>query len=144
MERVSKTAARINHYISEINAAYHEYALKMGLTDSEAMILYTVSTVGDGCLLRDIVKLSGINKQTINSALRKMEQSGYVRLQEYNGRQKSVHLTEAGKALAERTVAEEIAIENEIYAEWTQAEQDLFVSLMQRYCEAFRQKAKLV
>lgn len=142
MERVGLTATRINHFISEINAAYHEYALKMGLTDSEAMILYTVCYYGDSCLLRDIVKLSGINKQTINSALRKMEKNGFVILREYNGRNKSVHLTESGKALAERTVAKEIQIENEIYQEWTQAEQDLFVALMQRYSDAFKRKTE--
>ena len=140
MERVGLTATRINHLISETNAAYHEFAMKMGLTDSESMILYTICYFGESCLLSDIVSLSGINKQTINSALRKMEKNGQIVLQDYNGRKKTVHLTEAGKTLAEQTVAKIIQFENEIYQGWTREEQEVFVLLTQRYLEEFKNK----
>ena len=33
---------RFNHLISEIDAVYHEAALKLGLSDSAMLILYTV------------------------------------------------------------------------------------------------------
>ena len=144
MEQISSTVARINHLFSEINAAYHEFAVKKGLTDSESMILYTICYFGESCLLSDIINLSGINKQTINSALRKMEKNGHIISKDYNGRKKTVHLTESGKALAEQTVVKMIQIENEIYQGWTQEEQEMLVSLTQRYLEEFKSKTDTV
>ena len=133
---------RFNHLTTEIDAAYHEAALKFGLSDSAMLILYTICSNGKECLLNDITRLSGISKQTVNSALRKLESNGIVQLEVYGGRMKKICLTDKGIRLTNDTVLNIIKAENEIFASWTNKERELYLELTQRYLDAFRNKVK--
>ena len=75
----SKEMRRFNYLIVETDAVYHEAALKLGLSDSALQILYTVCDYdgGDACPLQEISRRTGISKQTINSAIRKLEKEPY-------------------------------------------------------------------
>lgn len=134
--------ARFNHLNAEIDAAYHDAALKLGLSDSAMLILYTICSNGDSCLLSDITRLSGVSKQTINSALRKLESQEIVYLEAAGGHKKKVCLTDQGKVLTEQTVQRIIAMENEIFGSWEPQEWALYVELTQRYLTAFKEKVK--
>ena len=79
---------RFNLLLSEIDSAYHDAALKLGLTDSAMLILYTVCSQDGACPLSDITHTSGVSKQTINSALRKLEAEGIVYLETLGARKK--------------------------------------------------------
>lgn len=131
---------RFNYLVCEIDAAYHEAALKIGLSDSAALILYTICNYGDKCLLNDIIRLSGISKQTANSALRKLEAEKILYLESSGGRTKMVCLTDRGKALVQNTVLHIIEIENEIFGSWTEEERRAYLELTQRYLSSFRKK----
>lgn len=67
---------RFNLLQSEIDTAYHDAALKLGRSDSAMLVLYTLCSGGGECMLGDIT--SGASKQTINSALRKLESEGII------------------------------------------------------------------
>ena len=71
-----------NQILGNINAAYHEVCVKLGISDSEFDILYILCDLGDGCNQSAIYKNSGLGKTTINSAIKKMEKKGYITLQE--------------------------------------------------------------
>lgn len=129
---------RFNYLASEIDAAYHEAALRLGLSDSAMLILYTVCNQGERCPLSDIARLSGASKQTINSALRKLEGEGILYLESLGGRKKLVCLTQRGKALAEDTVLRLVKLENGIFGSWTEPEQETYLELTQRYLTAFK------
>ena len=58
------------------------------------------------------------------------------------GRKKTVCLTESGKALAERTVARLIEVENDIFAAWTQEDREQYLALTQRYLNDFKEKTR--
>lgn len=131
---------RFNYISNEICALFHEAALKMKLSDSEMMILYGICNDGDSCLLSDIYKSSGISKQTINSAVRKLEKEDIVYLEKANGRSKRIFLTEKGKLEMKRKVLRIIEMENEIFGSWTKEEQELYVGLTQQFEVAFREK----
>ena len=70
----------------EINALYHEAAVKMGISDSIQNILYVLCEKGGKCLQSEISKLTGISRQTINSAIRKLEKEEIVYLEQGKGR----------------------------------------------------------
>ena len=142
MESMYTDLKRFNCLTAEIDAVYHDAALRLGLSDSALMILYTVCTYGESCLLHDITRLSGVSKQTIHSALHKLADEGIVYLEPVSGRKKRVCLTETGKAFAEQTVLPVIEIENEIFGGWTEAEREMYIGLTQRYLSAFREKVK--
>lgn len=140
MITIHQEMKRFNHLTSEINAAYHDAALKLGISDSALQILYTVCSSGGLCLISDICRLSGISKQTINSALRKLEKEDIVYLKPYKGRTKSVHLTKNGKALAEQTAMKIIEIENRIFEVWSMERIHLYLSLTQEYLDLFQKE----
>lgn len=131
---------RFNLLMSEIDAAYHDAALKLGMSDSVMLILYTVCSCDGECLLSDIT--SGASKQTINSALRKLEAEGIVYLEVFEGRKKKVYITEKGRQLAKDTVLKIIEIENKIFDSWSGDEKSIYIDLTQRYLAGFKEKVK--
>lgn len=137
---VNEQMQRFNLLTSEIDTAYHDAALKLGMSDSAMLVLYTLCSGGGECMLGDIT--SGASKQTINSALRKLESEGIVYLEAFEGRKKKVYLTEKGRQLARDTVLRVIDIENEIFASWSDEEKRVYVDLTQRYLADFKEKVK--
>ena len=132
----------INLLHSEIGNVFHEMSMQLGLSDSVSSILYTICNFGDSCLLGDIVSMTGIPKQTVNSALRKMEGEGILRVETADRRRKRVVLTENGKVLARQTVGLMIRMENEIFTSWQEEELALYVALTRRYLDQLKEKAK--
>lgn len=131
---------RINYLGAEMDALYHQASLRLGVSDSVMRALYTVYDNGGTCLLSDIYKQSGISKQTVNSAIRKLESEEILYLEQENGRGKRVHLTEKGKDYVEKNVARLYAAECEIFASWTEEEIDSYICFMEKYNEMFRQQ----
>ena len=77
---VSEKLHRINNLLAETDAVYHQASLRLGIADSTMRILYTILDNGERCLLSDVYKQSGISKQTVNSALRKLESAEIIRV----------------------------------------------------------------
>lgn len=137
---ISTQMKHFNLLVSEIDAAYHEAAFKLGMSDSVMLILYTICESGGECLLSDIT--SGVSKQTINSALRKLEADDVVYSEVFEGRKKKIYLTEKGRQLVKDTVLHIIKIENEIFNSWSDEEKNIYIELTQRYLTSFKEKIK--
>lgn len=133
---------RLNYLTSEIDSAYHEAALKLGLSDSSIMILYTLCEHGGECLLSDITHISGVSRQTVNSSLRKLEQSGTVITSAVDGKLKKVCLTNSGRAMAEKTAGRIIEIENKIFSLWPKQDIETYLELSQRYLTMLKDQVK--
>ena len=133
---------RFNYLVSELDNCFHEIAVQQGLTDSASKILYTLLDSNGSCPLSQILRSTGIPKQTANSALRKLEAEGTLCLQQDSGRKKSVCLTENGWRLAEMTVGQVQRMENEILESWSEAERQLYLDLTQRYLNQLKAKSK--
>lgn len=91
-------SARKYAYLSaEITSLYHEAAVKIGVSDTVLDILYVLCEQEGQCLQSDIFRLTGISRQTINSAIRKLERDGLAYLKQGEGRNTLVCLTEKGR-----------------------------------------------
>ena len=141
-ETTSKIMKRFNYLLGELDAVYHDMSLKLGLSDSAMNILYTICDQGDRCLLQNICRWSGLSKQTINSAIRKLETEGVVYLERAGSRNKDVCLTEQGMELAERTVGRIMQAENEIFASWTEEDVEKYLELTAHFLAAIREKVE--
>lgn len=136
----SKEIHQINYLASEMDALYHRASLKMGISDSVSIILYTLYDAGGSCLLRDICIATGASKQTLNSALRGLEAKQLLRLEQHNGRAKRVVLTETGAAFAKGTVGRLFQAEIDALESWPEEEIQLYVRLMEKHTESLRQQ----
>lgn len=136
----SEEMHRFTYLIGETDNTYHELSLKVGLSDSAMLVLYTLCDMGGECSLQTICSFSGLAKQTVNSALRKLEKEEVVILKQQNGRNKNVKLTNKGVKLAENTVVRIMKIENEIMESWTKEEVQQYLSLTERYLNMLKEK----
>ena len=93
-------AKRHIHLLGELEGTYHDASLLLGMSDSVSQILYTICVGGGGCPLHAICRQCGLSKQTVNSAVRKLEKEGIVYLEAMDGKAKRVCLTAAGEVYA--------------------------------------------
>ena len=129
------TIQEFNQIDGRISSLYHAAALKMGLSDSEFRILYTLAVNEPGYLQSALREATGMGRSTVNSALKKLEREGILTLSPGSGRHTCVSLTAQGHRLAERTVGRLIRLEDRIYAGWTAEEQALLLRLNRDFTE---------
>ena len=135
-------AGEYTYLSGEINALYHEAAVKMGVSDSVQNILYVICEKGTQCLQSEISKLTGISRQTINSAIRKLEKEDIIYLEQGRGRNTVVCLTEKGQKYAAEKINPLFEIENKIWNEWTEQEQQQYLTLTRKYRDALKKYMK--
>lgn len=128
----------------EINSLYHEAAVKMGISDSVQNILYVICEKEGRCLQSEVSKLTGISRQTINSAVRKLEKDGIVYLEQGKGRNTIICLTEKGEKFALEKIYPLYEIENKIWNEWTPEEQRQYLLLTQKYRDGLKKHLKSI
>ena len=122
----------------EINALYHEAAVKMGISDSVQNILYVLCEKGGKCQQSEISKLTGISRKTINSAIRKLEKEELVYLEQGKGRNTILCLTEKGEKFSSEKIGSLHEIENKIWIEWTVEEQQQYLTLTKKYRDGLK------
>ncbi len=137
-------ARRYNRLIAKIDEVYHEVAVRQGFSDSAMGILYTLSDNDGQCRLTELIQLSGMNKQTANSALRKLEKDGILYLEPAGGKSKRVCLTEKGFVTVHDTVERVLDIEKKIYSSWSREEWELYVQLTERYLNQVREEMRKI
>lgn len=143
-KKISSSIHRINYLNAELNALYHNASLKLGLTDSASIVLYTIYDNGGNCLLSDIYKQSGISKQTVNSAIRNLEKENIIFLEQHSGRAKKVVLTDTGKEYAQKTVARLFDAEAAAFSSWTDDEINAYIGFMEKYINSFREQVERI
>ena len=133
---------RLDYLTNEMNAIYHQSSLRLGISDSVSMVLYTIYDKGADCLLSDVYKNSGISKQTVNSAIRHLEADGVLYLEPYKGRSKRIVLTEKGEALLQNTAARLFEAELRAFDGWTEEELRTHIGLLEKYLTALRREVE--
>ena len=127
----------------EIELLWHEIAWKAGVSDSAFAILSTILELGEGCLQRDICDMNYISKQTIHSAIKKLEQEGLIVLGQENGRDKRVYHTPEGKAFARERILPYADAENQVFAEMSKEESTELLRLTELYLHRLQEKVKI-
>jgi len=138
--KVSKELKRYNYLFGETGAAYHQLYRRLGQSDSSISILYILLENDGSCLLQKICNYTGLSKQTVNSALRKLEQEEVLYLEAADSKHKIVHLTEKGMKLANKTAGKVIEIENDIFASWPRETLEQYISLTEKYLLSLKER----
>lgn len=133
---------KLNYMMSEMGGLYHEAAVKAGVSDSVHSILYVLCAEDYRCLQSEIYKQAGISRQTINSAIRRLEQDGIIYLEKGTGRNTIVCLTEEGMKFAKNKIEPLYQIENEIFDEWDSKDVKTYLNLTAKYRDALKMKLR--
>jgi DNA-binding MarR family transcriptional regulator len=132
-----KTIQRFNQINDEINYLYHKASTKMGLADSEMIILYLLHD-HEKLSQSDIIHWTGMTKQTVNSAIGRMEKEGWIQLGKRTQHRRLITFTPKGKQVLTKVLGPFIQAEEKIFDDWTKEEIDLFIKLNCRYRDQLR------
>lgn len=135
---------RLNKAIAEL---YHDLCVQLGISDSVFDIFYAIATLGDGCCQKEICDYAFTSKQTIHSAIHKLEKEGMLRLSPGKGREMHIFLTPAGVQFTREKIDPVIAGENEALSQMQPDETDQLLLLTEKYTRCLRsqlQKGKSI
>lgn len=133
---------RYNCLLGEMDAVYHEMALRFGLSDSAMRIIYILLDCKGTCKLRELCRISGMSKQTVNSSIRRLEKDKTVSLHLDDGKGKTVSLTDSGRALAMRTAGRILEAENKIFDSWSEQDAEKYLELTEDFLMQLKKAAQ--
>ena len=133
-----------NWLYKESNAIYHRLAGYFGLSDTAFWLLYSLRETDRPLKQAELCSILCSSKQTVNSALKNLEEEGLIRLESAQGDRcsKEVFLTEAGSELAAASVDRVLAIEEQAALRLSPEERLAILALERRHVEALRQEAE--
>ena len=120
---------------------YHNIALKLELSESALLILHAIVDLGDGCTQKDISEMYYMSKQTINTSVKNLEKSGYIKFKQDKGNNKQIFLTLSGKKLAEKKITPVINVENNVFADMLPEERQELLKITKKYVDLLKEKA---
>lgn len=134
-------AALLNQCDKELDGLYHSYAVRHGLSDAALWILYAVYDARSAITQADICNCWFFSRQTINTALKGLEQQGLLELISLTGNRKckQVRFTEKGRDTAEQILTPLLRAENRVFASMTDEENRVFAQLSQKRCALLRE-----
>lgn len=133
---VSKRLAEYNSIIKEHEDLYRQLAKRFGMSECSFWILYSLRETNTSITQSELCYALSQPKQTINSALKKMQDYGFIELLiSQDRRKKYIHLTDKGALLAQETVDKVILLENQTFDTFTEEEQSLFLQLLHKYTD---------
>lgn len=134
MEEIKRCLSNLNSIFKECDEIYRVTAKKMGIPDCAFWILYILRTDGSTLTQREICSALYEPKQTVNTALKKLVEDGYIELLADNDRRsRQLRLTEKGIGFAERTVDQVILRELSALSALSAEERALFFRLFRKY-----------
>lgn len=133
---MGKRLAEYNSMIKEHEDLYRQIARRFGLSECAFWILYSLREANASLTQSELCYALSQPKQTINSALKKMEECGYIELLSgQDRRRKQLQLTSKGELLAQETVDKVIILENQAFDTFSEEEQELFLRLLHKYTD---------
>lgn len=131
-----------NRQYNETNLLYHTTAALFGLSDTVFWVLY--SLYGSDTPQTQAQMSAGwcLPKQTLNSAVRGMVEQGLLVLTPAPGgkRAKNLNLTEAGRALAEKTIARVVRAEAAAICRMGLEHMETDLAIRQGYLQKLREE----
>lgn len=114
-----------------IDELYHRIAMQIGLSDSAFLTLFCLCEDDEIYTQNSLSEALFIPKQTLNSTIRNLVQSGYVYLEKISGARnsKSIHLTEKGTEFCKRFILPSISAEENALMRMTEAEITSYLAL---------------
>ena len=132
-DEMKRLIVELNILTKRINDAFLREAAATGLSNSAFEILYALYTQGEGCSQKALCDRCLINKQTVNSSLKKLRDQGVVEFHDGHGRETLLFLTEEGRHLVEEKVRPALQREAEVLGQLGAMDREQLLRSMRRY-----------
>lgn len=130
-----------NAIVKENDELYRSVAKALGLSECTCWILYILRINSTVPTQKEICAQLYEPKQTVHSALKKLEEEGNIELLTARDRRsKLVRLTEQGARLAQKTADKIIEAELRAFAGLSETEQKTFIHLFRKYTDSFKKE----
>ena len=129
-----------------MDAVYHAYAKQTGLSDAAFWLLYSLYKRGAPGTQKDLCNLWFFSPQTINSALKALEQKGLLTLQARPGSRKAklVVLTGEGQTFVERYIEPAVRAEEASWQRMAPEERQTLLALTRAHTELLEQEVNRI
>lgn len=132
--KLSERLFEYNAIMKESDNLFRNAAKILGLSDCAFWILYTLRADSSILTQSEICSIMYQPKQTVNSALKKLESKGYINLLHLpDHRSKKIMLTDKGIEFSKNTVDKFIDAERTSLALLSDEEYETFIGLMRKY-----------
>ena len=124
------------------NDEYDRMASSFGMSKGEMMIIWSLFDFGRPCTQKEICRDWLANKQTINSAAKKLIEEGIIDIapSPENLREKLLLFTEKGKFLAMRTAEKLVKAERNAFSRLSEEEQAESIRISQKHFEFLKEE----
>lgn len=122
-----------NNVLKSIDDCYRNIAKRYGFSEAAFWTLYTLRMEPGNITQSDVCTVLYQPKQTVNSALKKLESEGYITLTPAGAHTKNISLTKSGTKLCEQTVDKVIEAECAALGNMTDEESENMTALMKLY-----------
>jgi DNA-binding MarR family transcriptional regulator len=141
-DTVSQQLNMLNQIYKESEDVYHSFSVKCGLADSSLWLLYSLYEEQQPLTQADICTQWSVSKQTLNSAIKKMQDGGSIELENsgQNRKTKQIVLTPSGIELAERTAGRMAAAERQALCDLSEDERAALVSLSKKHLDFLKRE----
>lgn len=138
MFKINEKLKYFNSMLSEIDNLYQKLLLTINISESEFIVLFAILELGEGCSQKNIAENRYINKKTINSAIKKLQKEGYIRLEAGKYPNMQIYLTDEGKKYIKEKVIPIIEVENTALESMPDAEFNLLIKCYEAHMSTFR------
>lgn len=141
-EPIVLVLSAFNRLHKKMNVIYHDYAKKIGLSDAAFWLLYSLYEYGHPCTQRDLCNAWFYAPQTINSALKALEEKGLIALEPApkNRKNKLVHFTQKGEAVVKETIDPLVQAELSSFMRLDEKERFELMKITQRHIELLEEE----
>lgn len=124
-----------NQAHKKMNVIYHDYAKSIGLSDAAFWLLYSVYEYGGPCTQKDLCQAWFYAPQTINSAIKAMEEQGYISLElvPKSRKNKQILFTEKGKGFVEEKIVPLVQAEERSFERLETQEREKLLAITQKH-----------
>ena len=137
---------RHNGLYKENNEIYHRLARHFGLSDTAFWILYTLREAGGSVSQSQLCGELFLSKQTIHSALKQLEQGGFLQLENLpnNRKKKLERVTPQGEQLLCQVADPVFAMEERAFLRLSPQQRQALLELDEALLNVLRQESNLI
>ena len=134
----------VNNVYKKNCEVYYKLASHFGMTETMFDILYFVRENDGGYTQAQLCDSLYLRKQTVNSALKKLEKDGVIYLSQDSGnrKNKTIHFTEKGKELAHNIVDPIFELEKRAFERLTPQEREGVLYYGRRHIDVLEDETK--